>query len=181
MTAELVAPTPLERREKTKKAVVVGWSSFLVCYPAALWLWPQWGPAVDDRFAVLEFALKLLFFVGALVAIIAGSLMRLQDTPEAEDVFAGLESQKFKLGQRALTNTVEQAWSFVPMWLALCMVVDQAHLYLVSLHLVLWVFARLVFWRGYVIDMHLRAPGMDWTLGLNFSLLFWVVKLWFFG
>lgn len=96
-----------------------------------------------------------------LFGVIVGTLGRMNDTPEAEDVFAGLESRKWKLGQRALANTVEQAWIFVPMWLALSMVVDDAHVYLISLHLVLWVAARFIFWRGYLIDMHLRAPG--WT------------------
>jgi uncharacterized MAPEG superfamily protein len=119
--------------------------------------------------------------VGLVFVVILQRLWRLQDTPEAEDVFAGRESRGWKISQRAMTNTIEQAWIFVPAFLALSMVVDPVHIYLLSMHVGLWCLARIAFWRGYLIDLHWSSPGMDWTAGIAIATYLWLGKFFFFG
>ena len=104
--------------------------------------------------------MRLLAIVGLVFTLMCVWLMRLLDTVEAEDIFAGKESRRWRLGQRVFSNSVEQAWIFVPGYLALCTLVDAESFYLVTLHLVVWCLARLAFWVGYQIDLHLRGPGM---------------------
>jgi hypothetical protein len=99
------------------------------------------------------------------------SCMRLFDTARAEDPFAGAESREWKINQRVLQNTVEQAMIFVPTLFALAVRIDDGMLQLLPIAVALWCAGRLLFWFGYRKSIVWRAPGFDWTLNTTLALL----------
>lgn len=162
----------LAPRKATFIAIAVG----TVSYPIALWIawrsWPEVAPiaSAGDRVA---YAAELLVAVAVLVLLIVSRLFRTFDTAKAEDPFANAESQRWRVNQRVLQNTVEQAMIFVPAMLALAARVDADHVRILPVLTALWCAGRLLFWIGYRLKPVLRGPGFEWTLYTSLVALGW--------
>jgi hypothetical protein len=174
MTAAAQVATDAPREEmiaahrRTMKWIAIGWTSFVIAFPSAWYLLPRLAPidAPTDRLLV---ALQLAAAPAALLLLVVSGLMRAQDTLEAEaDPLAGKESRGFKINQRVLTNSIEQALIFLPLFVALAIRMQPEQAYWLPLLMGSWCVARLMFWIGYRLGNHFRAPGMDWTLGTTF-------------
>jgi uncharacterized membrane protein YecN with MAPEG domain len=90
----------------------------------------------------------------------------------AHNPLAGGESETLRIHGRVLGNTLEQL-----VWLALCLLalatlLEPARMRIVPIACVFFVFARLVYWWGYLRSGTLgRAPGVQLTFTLNVFLL----------
>lgn len=162
----------LAPRKATFISIAVGTASF----PLALWVawraWPDVAPiaSAGDRVA---YAAELLVAVAVLVLLIVSRLFRTFDNEKAEDPFAGAESHRWRVNQRVLQNTVEQAMIFVPALLALAARVDPGHVRILPVLTLLWCTGRVLFWVGYRIKPVLRGPGFEWTLYSSMVALGW--------
>src|SRR5262245_53604510 len=110
------------------KAIGLGNLTFVAVLAAAYLAVPPvvLSDGIGDR---LGFALELLAGPGVVTLIMVTSCMRLFDTPGAEESpLAGNESRAWKINQRVVQNTVEQAWIFVPGLLALAVRLDATRL-----------------------------------------------------
>ena len=96
----------------------------------------------------------------------------------AHNPLAGGESEALRIHARVMDNTLEQ---FI--WLAVCVMalatmLDAAQMRLVPIVCGSFVFARLVYWWGYLRAGTLgRAPGVQMTFALNVPLLVLVAVL----
>lgn len=81
------------------------------------------------------------------------------------------------LGQRVLTNTVEQTLIFAPAVLALAVLEAASAGTLLALGLV-FALSRLLFWAGYAIHPLGRAPGMGATALVVLGTLAWALWAW---
>lgn len=172
-TATVFPQTWFEPRRAMIRAITIGNVTWLAAAGAAFALWP----AVTESSTPVE----RLAFVGQLAAIpalmtllIVLSCMRLFDTAEAEDPLAGRESKRWKINQRVLSNTVEQAFVFLPALVALALRVDARQLAVLPIAVTLWCAGRLLFWFGYHRSPVWRAPGFDWTLNTTFLVTAWL-------
>src|SRR5262245_40276348 len=69
-----------------------------------------------------------------------------RDTERAEDPFANAESHAWKINQRVLSNTIEQALIFLPALTALAVRIDAAQLAVLPMAVTLWCAGRILFW-----------------------------------
>jgi hypothetical protein len=147
-----------------------------VSYPLALWVawkaWPEVAPIASaaDRIA---YAAEHLVGVAAIVLLMVSGCFRVFDTAKAEDPFANAESQKWRVNQRVLSNTVEQAMIFVPALLALAARVPPSQVHILPVLTCVWCAGRILFWVGYRIRPSLRGPGFEWTLYSSVLALGW--------
>lgn len=164
----------LQPRKATFISIAVG----TVSYPIALWIawraWPTVAPiaSAGDRVA---YAAELLIAVAVVVLLIVSRLFRTFDTAKAEDPFANAESQRWRVNQRVLQNTVEQALIFVPALLALAARVEPGHVKILPVLTALWCAGRILFWIGYRVKPVLRGPGFEWTLYTSLLAIGWYV------
>lgn len=142
--------------------ITAGYTSFFVVFALVWALAPRLDPiaAPTDR---LLLAVQLAAGPAAVVWLVLQGLWRVGDTVEAEDPLLGLESRRFKITQRVMTNTIEQAAIFVPMLLAVAVRTQPEHVFLLPWLVAIWCAGRLLFWAGYLVDPAWRAIGMDWT------------------
>lgn len=90
----------------------------------------------------------------------------------AHNPLAGGESEALRIRGRVLGNTLEQL-----VWLAVCLLalatlLEPAQMRIVPIACLFFVFARLVYWWGYLRAGTLgRAPGVQLTFSLNLLLL----------
>jgi hypothetical protein len=84
---------------------------------------------------------------------------------------AGKESRRWKVNQRVLQNTIEQAFIFLPALVALALRVEARHLAVVPIAVALWCAGRVLFWVGYHKSPVWRAPGFDWTINTTFLVM----------
>jgi hypothetical protein len=167
----------LANRRQTIKWVTIGYCSFVVAMVAAWFLVPRLEPiaAPIDR---LLLALQLTAGPGIVLFLIIQGLWRLMDTLEAENPLAGKESVGFTINQRVMTNTVEQALIFVPLYVAFAIRMEPEQVFWLPILMGIWCLGRIAFWIGYRIAPHYRAPGMDWTTGTAFvTLVLFVMTL----
>lgn len=158
-------------RRLTLTVVAAGTVSWAVVVGAAWMLWPTVTPVPSaDRVA---YALQLGAAPAILMLLMICACFRLFDTPRAEDPRLGAESERFKINQRVLTNTVEQGWAFVPLVLALSPRLSPGQLKLLPIAVSVWCAGRVMFWVGYHVAPHWRAPGFDWTISTTFLLAGW--------
>lgn len=160
------------------RAITVGYVSWGVAAALAFALWPEMNPVHDpaERLALAaELAVAPAFF--SLLVVLA--CMRLFDRAEAEDPFSNAESQRWKINQRVLQNTVEQALLFLPALFGLAVRIDERHLRVLPVAVALWCSGRVLFWLGYHRSGVWRAPGFDWTLNSTLLVLGWFVATWF--
>lgn len=169
-TAQLVAPSWLEPRKSMIRAIGIGNVSWTAAAGLAYAAWPE--VAVRGGLAErITFVAELAIAPAAVIMLVVLSCMRLFDTAKAEDPFAGAESPEWKVNQRVLQNTVEQAAVFLPTLFAVAVRVDAARLRLLPIAVALWCTGRLLFWVGYRKSIVWRAPGFDWTLNTTLSLM----------
>ena len=163
-------------RRPTLMAISVGTTSWACAFSAAWVLWPH-PPSVspDER---VSYALQLVAAPAILVLLMICSCFRLFDTARAEDPLVGAESRRFKVNQRVLTNTVEQSVAFFPLVLALATRLSPVNLKLLPIAVAVWCTGRVLFWGGYHIAPHWRAPGFDWTFYTCALLAAWYVGTW---
>jgi uncharacterized membrane protein YecN with MAPEG domain len=96
----------------------------------------------------------------------------------AHNPLAGGESEGLRIHARVLGNTLEQL-----VWLALCLLalatlLEPAQMRLIPIACIFFVFARLVYWWGYLrLGTLGRAPGVQLTFSLNVTLLVLVAYL----
>lgn len=161
-------------RHSVLKAISVGTGSFPLAFATAWTLWPAVTPRVEvaER---LAFAAELLVAPAVIVMLAVVGCFRLFDTARAEDPFANAESQAWKVNQRVLSNTIEQAWIFVPVLLGLAVRVAPEHQKLLPMATALWCTGRLLFWAGYRLKPEWRALGFDWTMWTSVVLVAWFV------
>jgi hypothetical protein len=164
----------LAPRKATFISIAIGTAS----YPIALWIawraWPEVAPltSAGERVA---YAAELLIAVAVVVLLIVSLLFRTFDTAKAEDPFANAESQRWRINQRVLQNTVEQAMVFVPALLALSARVEPGHVKILPVLTALWCAGRILFWVGYRVKPVLRGPGFEWTLYTSVLAIGWYV------
>jgi hypothetical protein len=152
------------------RAINVGNLSWAAAAALAFTFWPDVSvpKGAAER---LAFAVELALAPAAVALLVVFSCLRLFDTAQAEDPFAGAESQAWKINQRVLQNTVEQAVIFVPALLALSVRLDERLLKVLPIAVSLWCAGRLMFWVGYRRSVVWRAPGFDWTMNTAISLM----------
>jgi hypothetical protein len=165
-------------RDKTQRWVTYGWLTFTVAFAVAWFSFPRLAP-IEQPMDRLLLALQLAAAPAFVISMILQALMRLNDTLAAENPFLEAESQRFKINQRVMTNTIEQAMIFVPTFVALSIRMRPDQVFLLPMLMGFWCVARLMFWVGYHRANHVRAPGMDWTMGTAFVTLFFFVKSFF--
>jgi hypothetical protein len=150
----------LHERRATLKGIAIGSATWPVALAAAWSWWPHPRTDVVDRVA---YALQLTAAPALLLLLMIAACLRLFDTAGAEDPSRGAESRRFKLNQRVLTNTLEQLAAFALLLLALAPRLPASQLKVLPIAVTLWCSGRVMFWIGYHIAPHWRAPGFDWT------------------
>jgi MAPEG family len=164
----------LRARARTLRLIGVGTLTWPLAV-AALWkLWPEMAP-LSTREARLELALELCVAPAALLFLMVAACFRLFDKPGVENPFAGLESERFKINARVLSNTLEQTALFVPVFVALSLRIAPLHTRALPALMALWCLSRVLFWIGIHIDLAWRALGFDWTFYTAALALGWFV------
>lgn len=159
--------------------ITAGWSSFFVVFGVAWATVPRLDPisAPLDR---LLLGLQLAAGPAFVLMTILQGLWRAGDTVGAEaDPLGGLESRRFKINQRVMSNTVEQTLIFVPMLLAVSVRCAPEHVWLLPVLVGIWCVGRWLFWAGYQIEPVWRAIGMDWTSGAAMVTAGWLAFTFF--
>lgn len=116
--------------------------------------------------AMLPYAATCLFIAGA--RFLEGS----------HDPTVGAESERLKIHCRVMQNTLEQLVWFGVCLFAIAPMLEPAQARLIPIVSVFFVFARLVYWWGYLRKATLaRAPGVQLTFTLNVHLLLLALAL----
>lgn len=165
-----------EPRRRVLGWIAMGYTSF-ACVCGATWAFaPRLAP-IEAPLDRLLLGVQLAAAPAAVVMAILQGLWRAADTVEAETrVLDGLESRRFRVNQRVMTNTLEQAAIFVPMMLALSVRIDPEHTFALPFLVGLWSVGRLLFWVGYQLEPVYRAIGMDWTTSCAMITAFWLAS-----
>lgn len=164
--------TWISERKRTWISIGVGTVTWVAAFAIGLAVWPA-GPELAHAADRLAYAAQLLVGVSVLVLLMVSACFRVFDTAAAEDPFANAESNAWRIHQRVLQNTVEQALIFVPALIALAVRLDAAHTRILPLLTALWCAGRVLFWLGYRISPMLRGPGFEWTLFSSLAALAW--------
>jgi len=154
--------TWIGERKEMLVSIGIGTFSWPVVMGAAWSFWP--ASVVIPMTDRLAYAFQLAAIPAVLLLLMVVFCMRLFDTTEAENPLAGAESERFKINQRVISNTIEQGLIFVPILIALSIRLTDEHLKLLPAAMTVWVTGRLLFWAGYHIAPRWRAPGFDWTM-----------------
>lgn len=124
-------------------------------------------PAARLLLAVRWLLVAMLPYAGVCLAIATARFI-----DGAHNPLLGEESERLKIHCRVMQNTLEQL-----VWFALCLVplatyLAPAQARLVPIACAFFVFARMVYWWGYLRSGTLgRAPGVQLTFSLNLFLL----------
>ena len=165
-------------RVATRNGIALGMIGGAALHALGYLAWPDVADvaAPSDRLAL---AAWLSAAPALVVYAMFFSCLRLRDTPDAVNPLLGAESMRWKINQRALTNTVEQLAIFLPLLFALSVRVDAAHAKLLPLLVVGWTASRLAFWLGYRVSPAWRAPGMSWTHVTSIVTILWLARFTF--
>lgn len=163
-----------DSRKVTLRWIAVGLTSALGANAAAWMFWPRFDPIVEpiDR---LLLAIQCCAGIGFVGLLMLQGLWRLTDTPMAEDPFANSESTRWKINQRVLTNTLEQALIFSPIYLALSIRIDPGSVHMLPALMTIWCVGRIMFWAGYRYSLNARVIGMDWTTVTTMVAAIWLI------
>jgi len=165
----------IRERCRTLVAIGIGTTTWAMAFGTAWRLWPSSTPiSAGGR---ISYALQLAAIPAILILLMVCSCFRLFDTAQAENPLIGAESERFKINQRVLTNTIEQGTAFIPLLLALAVRVSPEHLRLLPIAVAVWCTGRVMFWVGYHVAPQWRAPGFDWTFYTSTLLAGWYVYL----
>lgn len=96
----------------------------------------------------------------------------------AFDPTGGDASRFLRTNQRVISNSVEQLMVFTPSLLALAAAAPRAAMPGVLALAVVFAFARLAFWAGYLAAPLARAPGMAATVTVNLATLLAATWFW---
>jgi hypothetical protein len=163
----------MQERRATLWAIFIGSLSWGVMFVVAWFAWPAASPVLPaDR---VSYALQLGAAPAILLLLMISACFRVFDTPSAENPFLGCESQRFKINQRVLANTIEQCLVFVPLMLALAPRLPAGQVKLLPIAVTAWCLGRVMFWIGYHVAPQWRAPGFDWTIDTSILLAGWFV------
>ena len=163
-------------RRGTLVGIGIGTTTWALAFCAAWRFWPPAPPTTaEERIAL---ALQLLALPAIVLLLMICACFRLFDTARAEDPLAGAESPRFRINQRVLTNTLEQGAVFVLLVLALATRLPADQMKLLPIAVTIWCAGRLMFWAGYHIAPHWRAPGLDWTFYTSSLLALCYVHTW---
>lgn len=134
--------------------------------------WPGPLPDPGERVALaLKFSvlpagfLLLVIFAVSLSRLLTGAADALNDDPPRWRA----------VDMRVLANTVEQTLVFLPLYLAMAMVLKAGEGALLAALPIVFVSARVMFWVGYRIGTYGRAPGMAAGMALNIGMLGFIV------
>lgn len=163
--------TWMRERSATIKAITIGSVTWPPALLAAWSLWPASSPPPDR----IAYALQLAAAPAIMMMLMISACMRLFDTAGAENPLLGAESKRHKLNSRVLSNTLEQLVIFVVLLLALATRLPPSQLKLLPVATALWCTGRVMFWIGYHIAPHWRAPGFDWTFYTTSLLAGWFI------
>ena len=146
-------------RQLTKALIAAGSLGGAAIDTVVYALWPA---MTSDP---VRLALWLAAFPALVVYAMFFGCLRMRDSSPAAatDPLAGGESERWKINQRVLSNTVEQCAIFVPITLALATRLDPAHAKILPIATACWTASRIAFWIGYRRGAVWRAPGMAWT------------------
>ena len=164
----------IRQRKRTIISILIGTASWGVAFGLGWKLWPQ-GPMLSSPAERLAYVAQLLVGVAVVILLMVSACFRVFDTADAEDPFANAESPGWKVHQRVLQNTIEQAMIFVPAVCALAVRVDPQHTRILPLLVAQWCAGRILFWIGYRIKPVFRGPGFEWTLFSSVVALVWFV------
>lgn len=177
MPAQSTRPDTRPDLDKTARQHVIA-RSIWIAVPATLAvvaiayrLVPPIG-GLDEPAARLALAARWLVVAMLPYVAMCLSILVIRFLEGAHDPTRGLESENLRIHCRAMQNTLEQL-----VWFAICifaiasaMAPNEAHL--VPVVCVVFLFARLAYWWGYLrLGTLGRAPGVQITFTLNISLL----------
>lgn len=158
-------------RKLTMKWIAIGWSSFVAAFTVAWFVLPR-PAAIEAPIDRLLLALQLTAGPSVVLFLVLQGLWRVTDSLEAENPLLGKESHGWKVNQRVMSNTIEQLLIFVPLFIAVAIRIEPERVFVLPLLMGFWCVARIMFWIGYRRGLHLRAPGMDWTVGTTMATAF---------
>lgn len=161
----------MRERSATIKGIMVGSVTWPIAFLVAWTQWPTVAPHVDR----VAYALQLAAAPAILFMLMITACMRLFDTPGAENPMLGAESKRHKINSRVVSNTLEQLVLFVVVLLALATRLPPSQLKLLPVATAIWCAGRVLFWIGYHIAPHWRAPGFDWTFYTTSLLAGWFI------
>ncbi|MCK6528430.1 MAPEG family protein [Myxococcota bacterium] len=163
-------------RARVLKWIAMGYTSFVVVFLATWNLAPRLAP-IEAPLDRLLLAVQLQALPAAVVMLVLQGLWRAGDTVEAETrVLDGMESRGWKINQRVMDNTLEQAAIFSPMLAALALRIDPEHTFVLPFLVGIWTAGRVLFWIGYRIEPVYRAIGMDWTSSVAMITAGWLAS-----
>ena len=134
----------------------LGWLALIPLFPP--------DPAASSMGVRLGQACAALLPAATVLALMILAQMATRFLLGVFDPLAGRETRTLLLGQRILTNTVEQMAVFVPALLALAAAVAAPQMPAVLALGPVFALGRIVFWAGYLAAPVLRAPGMAGTI-----------------
>ena len=150
-----------------RATAVKGIAAAVVSFPVVVWVmfhaWPV-DYADLDQTGRLMLALRWLPVPALFLFFMFTRTARLFDTKGAEEVLAGLESDRWRRNAKIYQNSVEQLLFFAPMYLALATAVRPDEAQIIPVLACLWLFGRVSFFAAYHIDPAYRAFGFDYTL-----------------
>jgi hypothetical protein len=156
-------------RTSILRGIILGGVSWIVVFASASFLVTFTAP--PSQVERVLYTLRLCGIPGALLFAMYTQCLRFRDAPGAINPLLGVESERRKINQRVLTNTVEQTLIFVLLLLSLSTAVDAAHMFVIPILAATWSLGRIGFWVGYRLNVGWRAPGMQWTALSNIATL----------
>ncbi len=138
---------------------------------AALWYGLPTAVAAADPIARTGQVLTYTMLPGAAVLASVCTCFRMFDTLHAMNPLGKSddESNFYRINNRILTNTVEQALIFLPALLALGFLLEGPMFHALPVLAGTWGIGRLAFWIGYQAHMPARGIGMVTTLMAAFG------------
>jgi len=132
-------------------------------------------PSATERFLNTVLQLRWPTLVLLLMVIV---LFRNFDTAKAANPLAGGESERHRVNQRVLQNSMEQFLLFVPSVLGLAILAQDVFVWhAVWVAVLVFTLGRVVFWIGYHRSPQARAPGFIMSFSttlLTLAAVFWL-------
>ncbi len=146
----------------------------LVLWVLLTWLdgWPGPIPDPGERIALV---LKLSVLPAGFLLVVVQAVALTRLITGAIDPLTDAPATWRRVDMRVLGNTVEQTLIFIPLLLAVAMVVKADESAWLTALPVAFVLARIVFWIGYRLSPMGRAPGMAAGFFINLGMLGFVI------
>jgi uncharacterized membrane protein YecN with MAPEG domain len=165
----------------TRRASLLSGTAGIV---AGLLLWRLTSAVIPIGAEATSMALRLGLAAAAMlpcVAMLAAMILAQMGARfmlGAFDPTDGDEARFLRTNQRVISNSVEQLMIFAPALLALAGGAPHAAMPGVLALAVVFAFARLAFWAGYLAAPLARAPGMAATIAVNLATLLAAAWFW---